>query len=82
MMGLLAVLLVVFYEVKRLKFIITVCGSDCQRGGTSSHCHVVKWLQDPCCGQYELIPWSFNFIELCATMLNSLQQGLKREAVS
>jgi hypothetical protein len=32
MMDLLAVLLVVFYEVKRLKFMMTVCGSDCQEG--------------------------------------------------
>jgi hypothetical protein len=31
MMGLLAVLLVVFYVVKGLKFIMTVCGSDCQK---------------------------------------------------
>jgi len=31
-MGLLAVLPVVFYDVKRPKFIMTVCGSDCQKG--------------------------------------------------
>jgi hypothetical protein len=31
-MGLLAVLPVVHYEVKKLKFIMTVCGSDCQMG--------------------------------------------------
>jgi len=41
-MGLLAVLYIVFYEVKRCKYIMTVCGSDCQKGGLPvSHYHVV-----------------------------------------
>jgi len=46
-MGLLAVLYIVFCEVKRLKFIMTVCGSDCLKGrdfsdqtGSRTH-HVV-----------------------------------------
>jgi len=32
MMGLLAVIRIVLCEVKRLKFIMTVCGPDCQKG--------------------------------------------------
>jgi hypothetical protein len=32
MIGLLAVLPVVYHELKKLKFIMTVCGSDRQKG--------------------------------------------------
>ena len=39
-MALLVVLYIVFCEVKRLKFMVTVCGSDCQKG-TPCHHHVV-----------------------------------------
>ena len=40
-MGFVTVLYFVFYEVERCKFIMTVCGSDCRKGGTSSHYQVV-----------------------------------------
>jgi len=40
MMGLVAVLPVVFCEVKRLQF-MTVCGSDCQKGR--------DFQSSPCC---------------------------------
>jgi len=41
-MGLLAVHYIIFYEVKMCKFIMTVCGPDCQKGGLPvSHYHIV-----------------------------------------
>ena len=58
-MGFLTVLYIVFYEVKSCKFIVTMRGSDCQKGGTSSQSlPSCNWLCNPPCGYCELFPWS------------------------
>ena len=57
MMGLLVVIYIVFCEVKRLKFIIPIRGSDTE-GGTSCYHHVVTDCWGPPHGYCELCPWS------------------------
>ena len=58
-MDLLAVLYIVCYEVNKCKFIMTICGFDCQKGGTSSLSSPgCDWLCDPTCGYCELLSCS------------------------
>jgi len=49
-MGILTILYIVLYEVERCKFMMPVCGSDCQKGVTSSpSLTCCNWFGDPPC---------------------------------